>query len=85
MKTKQIYYIAALAMLTACTNDEEYETVTNNGLQKVTFADPFVGKNLTRASGDISTDGTISYFPFTKNLLYLLYDILYLCIKNSYF
>ena len=58
MKTKQIYYIAALAMLTACTNNEEYETVTNNGLQKVTFADPFVGKNLTRASGDISTDGT---------------------------
>lgn len=57
MKTKQIYYIAALAMLTACTNNEEYETVTNNGLQKVTFADPFVGKNLTRASGDISTDG----------------------------
>ena len=57
MKTKQIYYIAALAMLTACTNNEEYETVTNNGLQKVTFADPFVGKNLTRASGDISTSG----------------------------
>lgn len=57
MKTKQIYYIAALAMLTACTNNEEYETVTNNGLQKVTFADPFVGKNLTRAeSGDITTD-----------------------------
>lgn len=58
MKTKQIYYIAALAMLTACTSSEEYETVTNNGLQKVTFADPFVGKNLTRASGDITTDGT---------------------------
>lgn len=57
MKTKQIYYIAALAMLTACTSSEEYETVTNNGLQKVTFADPFVGKNLTRAeSGDITTD-----------------------------
>ena len=57
MKTKQIYYIAALAMLTACTNNEEYETVTNNGLQKVTFADPFVGKNLTRAeSGDITTN-----------------------------
>lgn len=57
MKTKQIYYIAALAMLTACTSSEEYETVTNNGLQKVTFADPFVGKNLTRAeSGDITTN-----------------------------
>lgn len=57
MKTKQIYYIAALAMLTACTNNEEYETVTNNGSQKVTFADPFVGKNLTRAeSGDITTN-----------------------------
>lgn len=57
MKTKQIYYIAAMAMLTACTSSEEYETVTNNGLQKVTFADPFVGKNLTRASGDITTSG----------------------------
>ena len=57
MKTKQIYYIAALAMLTACTNNEEYETVTNNGLQKVTFADPFVGKKLTRAeSGDIDNN-----------------------------
>lgn len=44
-------------MLTACTSSEEYETVTNNGLQKVTFADPFVGKNLTRAeSGDITTN-----------------------------
>ena len=62
MKTKQIYYIAALAMLTACTNNEEYETVTNNGLQKVTFADPFVGKNLTRAeSGDITTDLLTSF------------------------
>lgn len=57
MKTKQIYYIAALAMLTACTNNEEFETITSNGMQKVTFAAPFVGKNLTRASGDISTDG----------------------------
>ena len=57
MKTKQIYYIAAMAMLTACTSSEEYETVTNNGLQKVTFADPFVGKNLTRASGDITANG----------------------------
>ena len=58
MKTKHIYYIAALAMLTACTNNEEFETITSNGMQKVTFADPFVGKNLTRASGDITTDGT---------------------------
>ena len=57
MKTKQIYYIAAMAMLTACTSSEEYETVTNDGLQKVTFADPFVGKNLTRASGDITANG----------------------------
>lgn len=57
MKTKHIYYIAALAMLTACTNNEEFETITSNGMQKVTFAAPFVGKNLTRASGDISTDG----------------------------
>lgn len=62
MKTKQIYYIAALAMLTACTNNEEYETVTNNGLQTVTFADPFVGKNLTRAgSGDIDNAGLTSF------------------------
>ena len=62
MKTKQIYYIAALAMLTACTSSEEYETVTNNGLQKVTFADPFVGKNLTRAgSGDIDNAGLTSF------------------------
>lgn len=61
MKTKQIYYIAALAMLTACTNNEEYETVTNNGLQKVTFADPFVGKNLTRASGDIDNETLKSF------------------------
>lgn len=57
MKTKHIYYIAALAMFTACTNNEEFETITSNGMQKVTFADPFVGKNLTRASGDISTSG----------------------------
>lgn len=61
MKTKQIYYIAALAMLTACTSNEEYETVTNNGLQKVTFADPFVGKNLTRASGDIDNEALKSF------------------------
>ena len=62
MKTKQIYYIAAMAMLTACTSSEEYETVTNNGLQKVTFADPFVGKNLTRAgSGDIDNAGLTSF------------------------
>lgn len=58
MKAKQLYYIAALAMLTACTNNEEFESTTSNGMQKVTFADPFVGKNLTRAqSGDITTDG----------------------------
>ena len=49
-------------MLTACTSNEEYETVTNNGLQKVTFADPFVGKNLTRAgSGDIDNAGLTSF------------------------
>lgn len=49
-------------MLTACTNNEEYETVTNNGLQTVTFADPFVGKNLTRAgSGDIDNAGLTSF------------------------
>ena len=57
MKTKQIYYIAAMAMLTACTSSEEFEASTPNGKQKVEFADPFVGKNLTRAeSGDIKTD-----------------------------
>ena len=57
MKTKQIYYIAAIAMLTACTSSEEFEASTPNGKQKVEFADPFVGKNLTRAeSGDIKTD-----------------------------
>ena len=62
MKTKQIYYIAAMAMLTACTSSEEYETVTNNGLQKVTFTDPFVGKNLTRAeSGDIDNTSLTSF------------------------
>lgn len=55
MKTKYLYYIASIAMLTACSNNEEYETVTNDGLQKVTFADPFVGKGLTKASGDITT------------------------------
>lgn len=57
MKTTYLYFAAAIAMLTACSSNEEYETVTNNGLQKVTFADPFVGKGLTRASGDI-TSGT---------------------------
>ena len=57
MKTKQLYYIAAIAMLTACTSSEEFEASTPNGKQKVEFADPFVGKNLTRAeSGDIKTD-----------------------------
>lgn len=54
MKTKQIYYIAAMAMLTACTSSEEFEASTPNGKQKVEFADPFVGKGLTRVeSGDI--------------------------------
>lgn len=55
MKTTYLYFAAALAMLSACSTNEEYETVTNNGLQKVTFADPFVGKGLTKASGDITT------------------------------
>ena len=58
MKTKQIYYIAAMAMLTACTSSEEFEASTPNGKQKVEFADPFVGKGLTKASGDITTNGT---------------------------
>lgn len=58
MKTKHIYYIAAMAMLTACTSSEEFEASTPNGKQKVEFADPFVGKGLTKASGDITTDGT---------------------------
>ncbi len=58
MKTKQIYYIAAIAMLTACTSSEEFEASTPNGKQKVEFADPFVGKGLTKASGDITTNGT---------------------------
>lgn len=56
MKTKHIYYIAALAMLTACTNNEEFENTASNGMQKVTFADPFVGKGLTKASGDIDNN-----------------------------
>lgn len=62
MKTKHIYYIAALAMLTACTNNEEFENTASNGMQKVTFADPFVGKNLTRAeSGDIDNAALKSF------------------------
>lgn len=57
MKTKYFYSLAAMAMLTACTSSEEFEASTPNGKQKVEFADPFVGKNLTRAeSGDIKTD-----------------------------
>ena len=44
MKTKYLYYIASIAMLTACSNNEEYETVTNDGLQKVTFADKGIGR-----------------------------------------
>lgn len=55
MKTRYLYCIASIALLTACSTNEEHETVTNNGLQKVTFADPFVGKGLTKASGDITT------------------------------
>lgn len=55
MKTIYLYCIASIALLTACSTNEEHETVTNDGLQKVTFADPFVGKGLTKASGDIAT------------------------------
>ena len=55
MKTRYLYCIASIALLTACSTNEEHETVTNDGLQKVTFADPFVGKGLTKASGDITT------------------------------
>lgn len=55
MKTRYLYCIASIALLTACSTNEEHETVTNDGLQKVTFADPFVGKGLTKASGDIAT------------------------------
>lgn len=56
MKTRYLYCIASIALLTACSTNEEHETVTNDGLQKVTFADPFVGKELTKASGDITTN-----------------------------
>lgn len=57
MKTKYIYSLAAMTMLTACTSSEEFEASTPNGKQKVEFAAPFVGKGLTRAeSGDITTD-----------------------------
>lgn len=56
MKTKYLYYIASIAMLTACTNNEEFEASTPNGKQKVEFADPFVGKGLTKASGDIENN-----------------------------
>ena len=66
MKTTYLYFAAALAMLSACSTNEEYETVTNNGLQKVTFADPFVGKGLTKASGDITTDGSNGTSALTK-------------------
>ena len=58
MKTKYFFSLATLVMLTACTNNEEFETSVQNGKQKVEFADPFVGKGLTKASGDITTDGT---------------------------
>ena len=62
MKTKYFYSLAAMAMLTACTSSEEFEASTPNGKQKVEFADPFVGKGLTRAeSGDITTDGLKSF------------------------
>ena len=61
MKTTYLYFAAALAMLSACSTNEEYETVTNNGLQKVTFADPFVGKGLTKASGDITTSNLTDF------------------------
>lgn len=61
MKTKYLYFAAALAMLSACSTNEEYETVTNNGMQKVTFADPFVGKGLTKASGDITTSNLTDF------------------------
>ena len=58
MKTKYFFSLATLVMLTSCTNNEEFETSVQNGKQKVEFADPFVGKGLTKASGDITTDGT---------------------------
>lgn len=58
MKTKYFFSLTTLVMLTACTNNEEFETSVQNGKQKVEFADPFVGKGLTKASGDITTDGT---------------------------
>lgn len=61
MKTRYLYCIASIALLTACSTNEEYETVTNNGLQKVTFADPFVGKGLTKASGDITTSNLTGF------------------------
>lgn len=54
MKTRYFFSLAALAMLTACTSNEEFEASTPNGKQKVEFADPFVGKGLTKASGDIN-------------------------------
>lgn len=56
MKTKYFFSLATLAMLTACTNNEEFETSVQNGKQKVEFADPFVGKGLTKASGDIDNN-----------------------------
>ena len=56
MKAIYFYSLATLAMLTACTNNEEFEASTPDGKQKVEFADPFVGKGLTRASGDINNN-----------------------------
>ena len=49
MKTTYFYSLATLALLTACTNSDEFESSTPNGQQKVEFAAPFVGKGLTRA------------------------------------
>ena len=61
MKTKYFYSLAAMAMLTACTSSEEFEASTSNGKQKVEFADPFVGKGLTKASGDINNTSLKSF------------------------
>ena len=66
MKTKYFYSLAAMAMLTACTSSEEFEASTSNGKQKVEFADPFVGKGLTKASGDITTDGANNTSALSK-------------------
>ena len=61
MKTTYFYSLATLALLTACTNSDEFESSTPNGQQKVEFAAPFVGKGLTRASGDINAEGLKSF------------------------